>query len=63
MARLCHFGCGIHDAYYSRDEDRDTQALQAKLDELLRASRSADSELAKIDSLEPEDIKRIRNES
>ena len=46
-----------------RAEDRDTQALQAKLDELLRASRSADSELAKIDSLEPEDIKRIRNES
>ena len=46
-----------------RAEDRDTQALQAKLDELLRASRSADSELAKVDSLEPEDIKRIRNES
>ena len=45
-----------------RAEDRDTQALQAKLDELLRASRSADSELAKIDSLEPEDIKRIRSE-
>ena len=32
-----------------RAEDRDTQALQAKLDELLRASRSADSELAKIE--------------
>ena len=46
-----------------RAEDRDTQALQAKLDELLRASRSADSELTKIDSLEPEDIKRFRNES
>ena len=46
-----------------RAEDRDTQALQAKLDVLLRASRSADSELAKINSLEPEDIKRIRNES
>ena len=45
-----------------RAEDRDTQALQAKLDELLRVSRSADSELAKIDSLEPEDIKRIRSE-
>jgi low affinity Fe/Cu permease len=46
-----------------RAEDRDTQALQAKLDELLRVSRSADSDLAKIDNLEPEDIKQIRNEA
>jgi len=46
-----------------RAEDRDTQALQAKLDELLRVNRSADSELTKIDTLEPEDIKRIRNEA
>src|SRR6185295_7361210 len=46
-----------------RAEDRDTQALQAKLDELLRASRSADSELAKIDELEPEEIKRFRDDS
>jgi len=45
-----------------RAEDRDTQALQAKLDELLRVNRSADSGLAKIDNLEPEDIKRLRNE-
>jgi low affinity Fe/Cu permease len=34
-----------------RAEDRDTQALQAKLDELLRVNRSADSQLAKIDAL------------
>jgi low affinity Fe/Cu permease len=46
-----------------RAEDRDTQALQAKLDELLRVTRSADSELANIDALEPEDIKRLRNEA
>ena len=44
-----------------RAEDRDTQALQAKLDELLRLTRSADSDLAKIDNLE--DIKRLRNEA
>ena len=44
-----------------RAEDRDTQALQAKLDELLRVTRSADSDLAKIDNLE--DIKRLRNEA
>ena len=50
-----------------RAEDRDTQALQAssagKLDELLRVTRSADSELAQIDTLEPEDIKRLRDEA
>jgi len=46
-----------------RAEDRDTQALQAKLDELLRVTGSADSKLAKIDTLEPEDIKRLRNEA
>jgi low affinity Fe/Cu permease len=46
-----------------RAEDRDTQALQAKLDELLRVTRSADSDLAKIDALEPEEIKKRRNEA
>ena len=34
----------------------------AKLDELLRVTQSADSELAKIDALEPEKIKRLRDE-
>jgi low affinity Fe/Cu permease len=43
-----------------RAEDRDTQALQAKLDELLRASRTADDRLTKVDKLEPEDIKQLR---
>jgi low affinity Fe/Cu permease len=46
-----------------RAEDRDTQALQAKLDELLRANRSADTQLTKIDTLEPEEIKRLREQS
>ena len=46
-----------------RAEDRDTQALQAKLDELLRASRLADSQLASVDKLEPEEIKSLRNQS
>ena len=44
-----------------RAEDRDTQALQAKLDELLRASHSADSQLTGVDKLEPEEIKNLRN--
>lgn len=46
-----------------RAEDRDTQAIQAKLDELVRVTRSADSGLTTIDKLEPEDIKELRNES
>ena len=46
-----------------RAEDRDTQALQAKLDELLRASRLADSQLSGVDKLEPEEIKSLRNRS
>ena len=45
-----------------RAEDRDTQELQAKLDELLRADRAADSRLTKVDTLEPEDIKRLRQD-
>jgi low affinity Fe/Cu permease len=46
-----------------RAEDRDTQALQAKLDELLRASRLADSKFTEVDKLEPEDIKNLRDRS
>jgi low affinity Fe/Cu permease len=46
-----------------RAEDRDTQALQAKLDELLRVTRPADSHLTKIDTLEPEEIKRLRKDA
>ena len=46
-----------------RAEDRDTQALQAKLDELLRVIKPADDALTEIDTLEPEDIKRLRKET
>jgi low affinity Fe/Cu permease len=41
-----------------RTEHRDTQALQAKLDELLHAHSQANNALTKID--EPEDIVRHR---
>jgi low affinity Fe/Cu permease len=44
-----------------RAGDRDTQALQAKLDELLRAVGPADDTLTEIDKLELEDIKRLRD--
>ena len=43
-----------------RAEHRDTQALHAKLDELLRADRTARTELVKIDGEEPEVIEERR---
>jgi low affinity Fe/Cu permease len=46
-----------------RTEHRDTQALQAKLDELLHANRQANNALTKIDDQEPEDIVRHRTEA
>ena len=42
--------------FIQRAEHRDTQALQAKLDELLRASAGAKDELTTIDEKEPEEI-------
>ncbi|BCH33583.1 hypothetical protein MesoLjLc_55130 [Mesorhizobium sp. L-8-10] len=46
--------------FIQRAEHRDTQALQAKLDELLRATGPARDELAQIDQQEPEEIERRR---
>jgi low affinity Fe/Cu permease len=43
-----------------RAEHRDTQALHAKLDELLRADKIARTELVKIDDEEPEVIEERR---
>jgi len=47
--------------FIQRAEHRDTQALQAKLDELLRATGSARDEFAQIDEQEPEEIERRRD--
>ena len=46
-----------------RAEHRDTQALQAKMDELLHAHARADNAMTKIDEKEPEDIVRHRSEA
>ncbi len=46
--------------FIQRGEHRDTQAIQAKLDELLKAQRGADNALASIDKKEPEEIERFR---
>ena len=45
-----------------RSWHRDTQAIHAKLDELLRATEAARNELAKIDQEQPETIERSRAE-
>lgn len=46
--------------FIQRVEHRDTQALHAKLDELLHAASHARTELTKIDNEEPEDIENQR---
>lgn len=43
-----------------RAEHRDTQAIHAKLDELLRAQKDARSSVARIDERQPEEIERFR---
>ena len=43
-----------------RAEHRDTQAIQAKLDELLHTQARASNKLTHIDEQEPEDIERHR---
>jgi low affinity Fe/Cu permease len=45
-----------------RAEHRDTQALQAKLDELIKANDKARNEVAEIDDKEPEEIERMRDD-
>ncbi len=46
--------------FIQRAEHRDTQAIQAKLDELLRVQREARNELTHLDELEPEEIEQHR---
>jgi len=43
-----------------RSEHRDTQAIHAKLDDLLRANKKAQTGLAKIDNQEPKAIEEYR---
>ena len=43
-----------------RAEHRDTQAIHAKLDELLRAENDARDELTRLDEREPEQIEKHR---
>jgi low affinity Fe/Cu permease len=47
--------------FIQRSEHRDTQALHAKIDDLLRANHEARAGLTKIDKREPEEIERYRD--
>lgn len=46
-----------------RSTHRDTQAIHAKLDELLRSHPAARTELSKLDNAEPEDIEAFREKT
>ena len=46
--------------FIQRAEHRDTQSIQAKLDELLHAHKLASNAMTRIDEEEPEDIARHR---
>ena len=47
--------------FIQRAEHRDTQAMQAKLDELLKALPGAHSDLDRLEREEPEEIERERH--
>jgi low affinity Fe/Cu permease len=49
--------------FIQRAEHRDTQAIQAKLDELLRAHGDARTELTHLDEQTAEEIEKHRSES
>jgi low affinity Fe/Cu permease len=49
--------------FIQRSEHRDTQAIHAKLDELLRSNPRAESKLAELDDEEPEEIEKFREDS
>lgn len=46
--------------FIQRSEHRDTQAIHAKLDELLRVNDGARSQLATLDEKEPEQVEAFR---
>jgi low affinity Fe/Cu permease len=49
--------------FIQRSEHRDTQAIHAKLDELLRANGDARNELTNLDKRQPEQIEAFRDKA
>jgi low affinity Fe/Cu permease len=60
MHGVAAFGAWLMTLLIQRAAHRDTQAIQAKLDELLRAHAEARTDLRDLDAEEPEDIERHR---
>ena len=56
MHGVAALGAWFMTLFIQRAAHRDTQAIQAKLDELLRAHGGARSDMADLDEQEPEDI-------
>jgi low affinity Fe/Cu permease len=49
--------------FIQRSEHRDTQAIHAKLDELLRANGEARNQVANLDEKEPEQVEAFRDKA
>ena len=49
--------------FIQRSEHRDTQAIHAKLDELLRVHGDAQNHLTELDRKEPEQVEKYRSEA
>ena len=49
--------------FIQRSEHRDTQAIHAKLDELLRVHGKAENRLAGLDDQEPEQVEKFREKA
>jgi low affinity Fe/Cu permease len=49
--------------FIQRSEHRDTQAIHAKLDELLRVNGDARNELTNLDKRQPEQIEAFRDKA
>ena len=49
--------------FIQRSEHRDTQAIHAKLDELLRANGKAQNRLTALDEKEPEQVEKFRSDA
>jgi low affinity Fe/Cu permease len=47
--------------FIQRSEHRDTQAIHAKLDELLRVNSDAENRFTRLDEKEPDQVEAFRN--
>ena len=62
FAGIATLAVWIMTLFIQRAQHRDTQAIHAKLDELLRTHGDARADLTELDKEEPEDIEKFRAE-